>query len=123
MRHEIPAVIIAPDSALRDALQGNLRPPAFRIIASKATLTDVSRGQLPQSQPYLIVIECGERLGPHTAQIAELKRQSPLARIVILGRRWTSADIARAFEAGANAYFAEATVGKEFTQAMKLITR
>jgi hypothetical protein len=34
-----------------------------------------------------------------------------------------AADIATAFEAGANAYFAEAAISREFLQAINLITR
>ena len=123
MRREILAIIVAQTGAFRDALESNLRLPGFRVIASKSTLADVSRGELPRSQPYLVVIEWGENVGPHTAQIAQLKQQNPLARVVIMGRSWTPADIAIAFEAGANAYFAEATTGKEFMQAANLITR
>jgi DNA-binding NarL/FixJ family response regulator len=123
MRYEVPTVIIAPSGAFRDALESTLRSPAFRIIATKATLSELSRGELPQSELYLVVIECDETMGSHTAQIAELKQQNPLARVAIVGRRWTSAEIASAFEAGANAYFAEAAIGKEFMQTMSLITR
>lgn len=122
MHRDILAITVAPAGAFRDALESNLRPSGFRV-SSKSTLADVSRGELPRSQPYLVVIECGENVGPHTAQIAQLKQQNPLARVVIMGRSWTPADIAIAFEAGANAYFAEATTGKEFMQAANLITR
>jgi DNA-binding NarL/FixJ family response regulator len=121
MRHEIPTVIVAQGGALRDALESNLRPPAFRIVTSRATLTDIPHEELPQSEPYLIAIVSSP--DPCTVQIAELKQKNPLVRVVVVGQRWTPADIASAFEAGANAYFAEATVGEEFTQAMKLITR
>jgi DNA-binding NarL/FixJ family response regulator len=123
MRREILAVIVGPARAFRDALESNLRPPAFRIIASEATLMDVSRGELPRSEPYLVVIDCGESFGPHTAQIAELKQQSPLACIATVGQSWPPADIASAFEADVSAYFAETAISKEFMQAMNLITR
>jgi DNA-binding NarL/FixJ family response regulator len=123
MRYEVPAIIVAPSGAFRDALESNLRPPAFRLIAAKEKLSDVSRGELPRSELYLIVIECGKSLGPHTTQIAELKQQNPLARVAIVGQRWTSVEIASAFEAGANAYFAEAAISKEFMQTVNLITR
>lgn len=123
MRREILAVIVAPTGAFRDALESNLHPPAFRIIATKTTLSDIGRGELPRSEPYLVVIECDESLGPHTAQIAKLRQQNPLARVALVGQRWTSAEIASAFEAGAKAYFAEAATSKEFMQAVNLITR
>lgn len=116
-------MIVARVGAFRDALESNLGPAGFHITASKATLTDLSREELPRSQPSLVVIECGKSLGSHAAQIAELKQQNPLARVVVVGQRWTPADIASAFEAGANAYFAEAVISKEFLQAMNLITR
>jgi DNA-binding NarL/FixJ family response regulator len=123
MTQAVEAVIVARASAFRDALESNLRAPGFRVITSKAKLSDISRGELPRSEPYLIVIECSESPGLHTAQVAELRQQNPLARIALVGQRWTPPGIATAFEAGANAYFAEAAVSKEFLQAMNLITR
>ena len=123
MSCEIPTIIVAPDRAFRDALESNLRPPAFRIITTKAKLRDIGRDELPRSELCLVVMECGERLGPHAAQIAELKQKNPLARVAIVGQRWASTEIESAFEAGANAYFAKATMSKEFMQAMSLITR
>ena len=123
MTQAVAAVIVARVGAFRDSLESNLGAAGFHIIASKATLTDLSREEVPRSQPSLVVIECGKRLGPHTAQIAELKQQNPLSRVVVVGQRWRPADIASAFEAGASAYFAEAVISKEFMQAMNLITR
>jgi two-component system, NarL family, nitrate/nitrite response regulator NarL len=123
MLRAIAAVIVARAGPFRDALESNLRPPAFRIVASKASLSDISRGELPGSDPCLVVIECGESPGPFTGQIAELKQQNPLARVALVGQHWMPADIATAFEAGVNAYFAEAAVSKEFLQALNLITR
>jgi hypothetical protein len=122
MTQAVTTVIVAHASALRDALESNLRPPAFRIITSKVKLSDISRGELPRTEPYLIVIECSGSPGLHMADVAALRQQNPLARIALMGLRWTLTDIATAFEAGANAYFAEAVVGKEFMQAMNLIT-
>jgi hypothetical protein len=123
MTQAVAAVIVVRAGAFRDALESNLRPPAFRIVASTARLIDISRGELPGSERYLIVIECSESPGLHTAQVAEHRQQNPLARIALVGQYWTPPDIATAFEAGANAYFAEAAVSKEFMQAMNLITR
>jgi two-component system, NarL family, nitrate/nitrite response regulator NarL len=123
MTQAVAAMIVAQASAFRDALESNLRCPGFRIITSTAKLSDIGRGELPESEPYLIVIECSESPGLHTAQVAALRQQNPLARIALVGQRWTPADIANAFEAGANAYFAEAAATKEFMQAMNLITR
>jgi DNA-binding NarL/FixJ family response regulator len=119
----VPAVIIVRAGPFREALERSLCPPAFRVITSKANLIDVSHGELPRSEPFLVVVECGEGPGPLSAQIAQLKQENPLARVALVGRNWLSADIATTFEAGASAYFAEAAISKEFLQAINLITR
>jgi DNA-binding NarL/FixJ family response regulator len=123
MRQALAAIVVAPAGPFRDALESNLCAPAFRVIASKARLSDIIRGELPGSEPCLVVIECGESLGPLSGEIAQLKQQNPLARVVVVGRYWMPADIATAFEAGAKAYFAEAAVSKEFLQAINLLKR
>jgi DNA-binding NarL/FixJ family response regulator len=123
MAQAIAAVIVAPASPFRDALESNLCPPAFSVVATKTSLSDINRGELPRSDPYLIVIECGEGPGTLIAQIAELKQQNPLARVAVVGQRWKPSVIATAFEAGVNAYFAEVAVSKELLQALNLLTR
>jgi DNA-binding NarL/FixJ family response regulator len=122
MPRAIAAVVVGPAGPFREALESNLCPPAFRIVACKANLSDVSGGELPRSEPYLVVIECGESPSLLVGQIAEHKRQNPLVRVALLGHRWTPADIATAFESGANAYFAETAISREFLQAINLIT-
>jgi DNA-binding NarL/FixJ family response regulator len=118
----ISAVIVATAGPFRRALESHLCPPAFRVVASKASVSDISPGELPQSA-CLFVIECGEGPAPLMGQIAQLKRQNPLARVVLVGRHFVPADIATAFEAGVNAYFADAIISTELLQAINLITR
>lgn len=119
-----PVIIVAPAGPFRDALESNLGPPAFRILASKKSLSDISPGDLPRTEPCLVVIECGESPGAVTRQIAQFKQQHPLARAALAGQHWMPVDIASAFEAGVNAYFTEAVISPEFMQGIKnLITR
>jgi two-component system nitrate/nitrite response regulator NarL len=123
MDRAIGAIIVGRAGPFRDTLESHLCPPTFRILASEATLRDINRGELRRPEPCLVVIECGESPGPLTGQIAQLKQQNPLARVAVVGQRWNPADIATVFEAGANAYFAETAVTKEFLQAMNLLAR
>ena len=88
----------------------------------RKSLGDLSWEELPRSEPYLVVIECGESPRLLVAKVAQLRQRNPRARVALLGYHWGSADIAMAFEAGASAYFAEATI-KEFLQTIKWITR
>jgi DNA-binding NarL/FixJ family response regulator len=122
MPRAISAVIVAA-GPFRRALKSHLRPPSFSIVASKASLSDIGSGELPQFESCLFVIECDESPAPLISQIARLKRQNPLARFILVGQRFIPADIATAFEAGANAYFADAAVSSEFLQAITLLVR
>jgi DNA-binding NarL/FixJ family response regulator len=123
MARGITAIIVAKASPFRDALESNLCPPAFSVVITEASLSTINRAELSRSEPCLVVIECGESPGPLTGEIARLKQQNPLARVAVVGHHWKPADIAAAFEAGANAYFAEAAVSNEFRQAITLLTR
>lgn len=119
-----PVFIIAPAGPLRNELESNLGPPAFRILAFKKSLSDTSPGDLPRTEPCLVVIESNQSPSAVTGQIARLKQQHPLARVALAGQHWKPVEIASALEAGVNAYFAEALISPEFLQAAKnLITR
>lgn len=123
MPQSVAAVIVGSTGSFREALLSNLRPPAFRVVAPKGTLSDLGWEEFPRTEPYLVVIQCGESPRALTAQIAQFKQQNPQARVALLGQHWGPADIGTALEAGASAYFAEAAISKEFLQAIKLITR
>lgn len=123
MQRSIATIIVGPNDAFREAISNSLRPAAFRVVASKPTLIEINSGEIPRSERCLVVVECAE--SPHllAAQIAQLKRQNPMVRVALMGKRWQLTDIAAVFQAGANAYFAEATTSEEFLKAIELITR
>lgn len=123
MHRSIATVIVGLNAPFREALSNHLRPPAFRLLATKPSLSDIVSGELPRSERCLVVIECRESPLSLTAKIAQLKEQNPLVRVALLGQHWAPADIAGAFKSGANAYFAEAIMSEEFVKAIELITR
>jgi DNA-binding NarL/FixJ family response regulator len=119
-----PVLIVAPAGPFRNASESILTPPAFRILATKKSLSDTSPGDLPTTEPCLVVIECGESPGAVTRQITQLRQHHPLARVALAGQHLKPLDIASAFEAGVSAYFTEAVISPEFLHAIKnLITR
>jgi DNA-binding NarL/FixJ family response regulator len=122
MRQSAPAVIVGPTARFREMLASNLCPAGFRIVASEQSLSDLRWEELPRSRPYLVVIECSESPPSLTTKVAQLRQRNPQARVTLLGHHWAPADIAIAFEAGASAYFAEATIGEEFLRTIKWIT-
>jgi DNA-binding NarL/FixJ family response regulator len=115
-------VIVASSAALREELNQKLGPPDFRVVAYKP-LSAILQGEFPRDERYLLVIEAAETASLLTAQIAQLKQQYPISRIVLLGQDWTPAEISAAFKAGANAYFRDTAVSAELLEAIKSITR
>ena len=112
--------IVASSAALRQELNQKLGPPDFRVVAYKP-LSAILSGEFRRDERYLFVIEAAETTSLLTAQVAQLKQQYPISRIVLLGQDWTPAEISAAFKAGANAYFRDTTVSAELLEAIKLI--
>jgi len=77
--------------------------------------------QFPESDPCLLIIECDDSAQSLIAHITAVKKRVPLVRIALLGHHWVTSEIAAAFQAGANAYFTEATASDEFVNAIGLI--
>ena len=115
--------LVGQSTALREELTKFLRPPAFRVVTSRPSISEIGSGEFPQSDPCLLIIECSESSRLLIPQIAQIKQRNPLARIALLGHHWLPDEIAAAFQAGANAYFAEATASAEFQMAIELITQ
>ncbi len=121
MRRTIPTVIVGATTLLREGLTKILGPRGFRVVASKPTMSDIGSEEFLPSDPCLLVIECGDSSQSLIPQIAAVKQQTPLVRVALLGHHWPPPEIAAAFQAGANAYFAEATASDEFIRAIELI--
>ena len=100
-----------------------LRPPKFRIVSAKPSLTELSSADFPENDPCLLIIECNETPQLLIPQIATLKQQQPTVRIVLLGRELQLIEIDAAFRAGINAYFPGETPSAEFLTAVDLIMR
>jgi len=117
-----PTVIVSPGDILRKQSSVVLCPPAIRVVTFKRSISEISLGDIPRSGVYLLLIECIERSQTVIAELASIKRWNTLARIALLGSHYQPHEIAKAFQAGANAYFAEATISKDVLAAIRLIT-
>ena len=117
-----PTVIVSPSAILRKQLSVVLCPPAFRVVTFKRSICEISLGDIPRSDVYLLLIECIERSQTVIAELASIKRRNTLARVALFGSHYQPNEIAKAFQAGANAYFAETTISKDVLAAIRLIT-
>jgi len=118
----ILTVILSPTAHLRKGLCKILCPPAFDIIVSEESPSELSSDDIPRSDVYLLLIECAQSAQTVIREIALIRQWNILARVMLLGGHYQPNEIAAAFQAGANAYFAEAAISEEFLGAIQLIT-
>ena len=121
MRRTIPTVIVGASTLWREGLIRILKPAGFHLVGSKQSMREVELEQFPESDPCLLIIECDDSAQSLIAHITAVKKRVPLVRIALLGHHWVTSEIAAAFQAGANAYFTEATASDEFVNAIGLI--
>jgi two-component system nitrate/nitrite response regulator NarL len=121
MRRTVPTVVVGTSTLLREGVARIVNSAGFRVIASKPSMSELELESLPQSDAWLLIIECGDDAQSLTTQIAAAKKKFLHVRIALLGRHWGTSEISAAFQAGANAYFAEATASDEFVKAIGLI--
>jgi two-component system, NarL family, nitrate/nitrite response regulator NarL len=121
MRRTIPTVIVGASTLWREGLIRILKPAGFRLVGSKPSMSEVKLEQFSESDPCLLIIECDDSAQSLIAHITAVKKRVPLVRIALLGHHWVTSEIAAAFQAGANAYFTEATASDEFVNAIGLI--
>src|SRR5215467_8880255 len=116
MRRIVPTMIVGASSLFREGLSRILGPAGFRVLASKSVLSEIDTGELPRADPCLLVVQCDDSCGSLIPQLTAIKQECPLIRVALLGNHWPTSEIAAAFRAGANAYFAEATASDEFVR-------
>ena len=121
MRRTIPTVIVGASTLWREGLIRILKPAGFHLVGSKQSMREVELEQFPESDSCLLIIECDDSAQSLIAHITAVKKRVPLVRIALLGHHWVTSEIAAAFQAGANAYFTEATASDEFVNAIGLI--
>jgi len=121
MRRIVPTMIVGASALFREGLSRILGPAGFRVLASKSVLSEIDTGEVPRADPCLLVVQCDDSCGSLVPQLTAIKQECPLIRIALLGHHWPTSEIAAAFRAGANAYFAEATASDEFVRAIGLI--
>ena len=121
MRRIVPTMIVGASALFREGLSRILGPAGFRVLASKSAFSEIDTGVFPRADPCLLLIRCDDSSRSLIPRLMAIKQECPFIRIALLGQHWPPSEIAAAFRAGANAYFAEATASDEFLRAIGLI--
>ena len=121
MRRIVPTMIVGASALFREGLSRILGPAGFRVLASKSAFSEIDTGEFPRADSCLLLIRCDDSSHSLIPRLRAIKQECPFIRIALLGQHWPPSEIAAAFRAGANAYFAEATASDEFLCAIGLI--
>ena len=84
MRRTVPTAIVGSSTLLREGVTRILNSARFRIFASKPSVTELELEKFPQSEPWLLIMECGNSAPSLTAQVAAIKEKFPLVRVALL---------------------------------------
>ena len=59
MRRTVPTAIVGSSTLLREGVTRILNSARFRVFASKPSVTELELEKFPQSEPWLLIMECG----------------------------------------------------------------
>jgi two-component system nitrate/nitrite response regulator NarL len=92
---------------LREGLGLILRASDFEVIASAASLDDVTGDLLAEDRPILLILDVTSDQSAIVAQVALFREQRPTARIALLAEhdQLSNSNVVAAFRFGADAYF------------------
>jgi two-component system nitrate/nitrite response regulator NarL len=117
-------VLVGPNALLREGLERILDARDFRVLASAPSSDVQLSSSLSQDSPLLLVIEVSDDFQATLSQIECFKERYPTARVAMLAHAHQlhqPADIVLAFQAGANAYFANVATSDVFIKSLELV--
>jgi two-component system, NarL family, nitrate/nitrite response regulator NarL len=117
-------VLVGPNALLREGLERILNASDFRVLASASNSDVQISSSLPQNLPLLLIIEVGGDFRVTLSQIEHFKERYPAVRVAILAHAHQLhqlADIVLAFQAGANAYFANVATSDVLIKSLELV--
>ena len=65
MQRTVPTAIVGSSTLLREGVTRILNSARFRVFASKPSVTELELEKFPQSEPWLLIMECGASTVDH----------------------------------------------------------
>lgn len=118
-RQPFDTALVGPSALLREGLARVLETANFRVVASASRVQDIASSS--KHEPVLLLIDSGDDPDGTVAQITLFKEQHPSARVAVLTDRAHLNEMASAFRAGANLYFAKSVGRDAFIKALELV--
>src|SRR6478736_6455100 len=112
-------VMVVDDHPMwRDAVERDLAAAGFQVVAVAAN-GDEALARFPACRPHVVVLDL-QIPGPNGVEVtAEVLRQDPSARVLILSASGEQDDVLQAVKAGATGYLVKSASSKELVTAVR----
>lgn len=122
-RRGCATVLVGQCSLFREGLSHILcsADSRFRIVASIASVRDVSWEPTEPGQATLLIVDSNGDPRAMTGEIEVFKRQRPDGRVAVLADQYVFPWVLSAFRSGANAYLLKALTSDAFIKALELV--
>lgn len=123
MSDEAIRVMVVDDHPMwRDAVERDLQDAGFEVVAVAANGNE-ALARFPAARPQVVVLDL-QIPGPNgVAVTAEVVRQDPSARVLILSASGEQADVLEAVKAGATGYLVKSASRSELIAAVRRVAR
>ena len=121
MSDEAIRVMVVDDHPMwRDAVERDLEDAGFEVVAVAANGNE-ALARVPAARPQVVVLDL-QIPGPNgVAVTAEVVRQDPSARVLILSASGEQADVLEAVKAGATGYLVKSASRRELIAAVRRV--
>src|SRR4029078_246132 len=106
----------------RDAVERDLQDAGFDVVGVAANGSE-ALARFPACRPHVVVLDL-QIPPPHGVEVtAEVLRQDPSARVLILSASGEQEDVLEAVKAGATGYLVKSASRKELLDAVRRVAR
>lgn len=119
-RRFIPTMLVGQSALLREGLTRILRGSNLRVNQSVSTIDALRVESQTRHGPPLLVIECGDNIGPTLKEIEKFKTQHASGRVAVVTGDHKSADLVSLFAIGTNVVLTKSATSDTFVRVLEL---
>jgi two-component system nitrate/nitrite response regulator NarL len=114
-------VLIGKSVLIREGISRILRAEHFRISASASCVDELPLAKLEKHQLLFLIVHTGDDFEFALSQIRLLREKHPKGRVAMVADHYRLDELASAFRAGANGYFADVMTCEAFIKSVELV--
>jgi len=114
-------VLIGKSVLIREGISRILRAEHFRISASASCVDELPPAKLEKHQLLFLIVHTGDDFEFALSQIRLLREKHPKGRVAMVADHYRLDELASAFRAGANGYFADVMTCDAFIKSVELV--